>query len=196
MIGKITLEENNDLNYIYVNDIDNIEEISDNLSMNSDISEYKIEKIINFFKEKKLKIGMISSFEVQKEKRGQGIGRKLIEEFKKNIMQETDVDILIARTLNKQLKGFDLETFYNKYGFEGVLIEDGDLLMVSKGYREQIDNLLDLDIERKLITDWFKENKPKNEKEEKMLNFTIKRIKEKNKKLKKEKIKKTKKRLL
>lgn len=183
---------NSEIKTIINSSEDNYIEIEDNLLMNTDISEYKLEKILEYFKEHNLTVGMLTSIEVEESERGQGVGRKLMNYFEENIITKTDVDILIARKLNKQNEGFDLELFYEKYGFEGLLLEDGDLLMVTKGYRSKLDNYLDLKTERDLIKNWFEKNQIKNEKQRLMFEFANKRIKEtepNNKKRKRLKLK-------
>lgn len=170
------------LKAIIANNEEEIESISDSISMNSDISDSKLEKIIEYFQENNLKVGFISSFEVEVESRGQGIGKQLIETFKKNIVSKTDVDILLARNNNKQNEGFDLEKFYQKNGFKSVLLESGDLLMATKGYDLVLDNLLNLKEERQKIVEYFEKNEPESEDHEKLLSFTKKMQEKRNKK--------------
>ncbi len=158
---------------------DDLMYINDNLTMNTDISEYKLEKILKYLEDNNLNVSLLSEISVDEEFRGKGVGKKLMDSYMTKIYSSTDVDILIARTLNKQSKGFDLESFYEKHGFEGLILEDGDLFMVTKGYRDKLDDLLDLDKERQLIIDWFDKNEVKNDKDKKMLEFTKKRIEEK-----------------
>lgn len=168
------------LKAIIANNEEEIESISDSISMNSDISDSKLEKIIEYFQENNLKVGFISSFEVEAENRGQGLGKQLIEKFKEDIVSKTDVDILLARNNNKQNEGFNLETFYQKNGFKSVLLESGDLLMATKGYDLIFDNLLKLKDERKRIVDYFEKNEPESEDHEKLLSFVKKIQKERN----------------
>ena len=168
------------LKAIIANNEEEIESISDSISMNSDISDSKLEKIIEYFQENNLKVGFISSFEVEVENRGQGIGKQLIETFKKDIVSKTDVDILLARNNNKQNEGFDLEKFYQKNGFKSVLLESGDLLMATKGYDLVLDNLLNLKEERQKIVEYFEKNEPESDDHEKLLSFVKKIQKERN----------------
>lgn len=154
--------------------------INDNLAMNTDISEYKLEKIFEYLEKNELNVGLLSEISVNEDSRGKGVGKKLMDLYMSKISANTDVDILIARTLNEQNKGFDLESFYEKYGFEGLLLEDGDLFMVTKGFRDLFDDILDLDKERELILNWFEKNEVKNDKDKKMLEFTKKRNESKN----------------
>ncbi len=173
---------NSYLKAIIANNEEEIESISDSISMNSDISDFKLEKIIEYFQENNLKVGFISSFEVEAENRGQGLGKQLIEKFKEDIVSKTDVDILLARNNNKQNEGFDLEKFYQKNGFKSVLLESGDLLMATKGYDLVLDNLLNLKEERQKIVEYFEKNEPESEDHEKLLSFTKKMQEKRNKK--------------
>lgn len=115
--------KNGEINIVYSDkeDFEGLEMISDNITQNTDISESKIEKIFNYFKEKNLSVSLLSSLEINEKYRGKGEGKKLLERYEKEIMNKTDVEVLIARTENKQNKGFVLEKFYEKYGFKGII---------------------------------------------------------------------------
>ena len=146
--------KNGEINIVYSDkeDFEGLEMISDNITQNTDISESKIEKIFNYFKEKNLSVSLLSSLEINEKYRGKGEGKKLLERYEKEITNKTDVDVLIARTENKQNKGFILEKFYEKYGFKGIILDSGDLLMFSKGYDMVLEEYLNLDQERKKIS--------------------------------------------
>lgn len=139
-------------------DNEELESVKDNIYMNTDISESKLEKMFEYIEENNLKVGVVADLKVYDEYKGQGQGKKFMDYFKSEIMPNTDVDILLARTKNIQNKGFVLEDFYNKYGFKSVVLEDGDLLMVSKGFDQILENILNLKEERKNALNWFKDN--------------------------------------
>ena len=143
-IFKNFCNENGSLKSIHATKSFHMENISSSISFNSDISDNKLDKIIEYFIENELSVGFIQSFEVNEEKRGKGLGKKFMEEFEENVTKHTDVDFLLARFYNKQKEGFELEKFYNKYGFKSILLETGDLLMFNKGYDLIIDNVLEL----------------------------------------------------
>lgn len=159
MNGYLNFEnENGFLKTVLSTNEEEREYIEDSIAMNSDMSDEKIDKIFKYFNEKILKVGFIVALEVKETSKGNGVGRKFMDCFKSEVMEYTDVDILLARTQNKQSEGFNLELFYEKYGFKGVALEDGDMLMVSKGYENILDDLLNLKEERKYILSWFKEH--------------------------------------
>ena len=155
-----------------------IESIEDSISQNSEMSESKIEKMTKYFIKNKLKVGFISGLEVYGNSRGKGEGTKLMNQFKDKIMNNSDVDILLARTNKEQAEGFVLEKFYEKYGFKGIVLEDGDLLMVTKGYDIILEEVLGLKAERKMALDYYDKNKVTSQKTEDMLTFMKKKIKE------------------
>lgn len=97
-------------------------------------------------------------------------------------MNKTDVDVLIARTENKQNKGFILEKFYEKYGFKGIILDSGDLLMFSKGYDMVLEEYLNLDQERKKMIDYLDKNEKVKNKNQKLYDFLKNKIEEKEKK--------------
>lgn len=176
--------KNGEINIVYSDkeDFEGLEMISDNITQNTDISELKIEKIFNYFKEKNLSVSLLSSLEVNEKYRGKGEGKKLLERYEKEIMNKTDVDVLIARTENKQNKGFILEKFYEKYGFKGIILDSGDLLMFSKGYDMVLEEYLNLDQERKKMIDYLDKNEKVKNKNQKLYDFLKNKIEEKEKK--------------
>ena len=176
--------KNGEINIVYSDkeDFEGLEMISDNITQNTDISESKIEKIFNYFKEKNLSVSLLSSLEVNEKYRGKGEGKSLLEKYKKEIMNKTDVDVLIARTENKQNKGFVLEKFYEKYGFKGIILDSGDLLMFSKGYDMVLEEYLNLDQERKKMIDYLDKNEKVKNKNQKLYDFLKNKIEEKEKK--------------
>ena len=181
----ITFKTNKgEINIVYSDkdDFDGLEMISDNITQNTDISESKIEKIFNYFKEKNLSVSLLSSLEINEKYRGKGEGKKLLERYEKEIMNKTDVDVLIARTENKQNKGFILEKFYEKYGFKGIILDSGDLLMFSKGYDMVLEEYLNLDQERKKMIDYLDKNEKVKNKNQKLYDFLKNKIEEKEKK--------------
>ena len=169
--------EYGELNSMIGTDEFGMEYISSSICQNSDMNDDLIDKLTDYFNEKKLKVGFISSFLVKDEYRGFGVGSKLMNTFKKEIMSKTDVDILLARTENKQHKGFELENFYKKNGFEPVFLEDGDLLMVSKGYELILDDVLDLKNIRKQQIEFYSKNP--NNTERGLKSFEFAKAKEK-----------------
>lgn len=176
--------KNGEINIVYSDkeDFEGLEMISDNITQNTDISESKIEKIFNYFKEKNLSVSLLSSLEINEKYRGKGEGKKLLERYEKEIMNKTDVDVLIARTENKQNKGFILEKFYEKYGFKGIILDSGDLLMFSKGYDMVLEEYLNLDQERKKMIDYLDKNEKVKNKNQKLYDFLKNKIEEKEKK--------------
>ena len=91
-------------------------------------------------------------------------------------MNKTDVDVLIARTENEQNKGFLLEKFYEKYGFKGIILNSGDLLLFSKGYTEVLDEYLNINEERKEIVEYLEENEKVKNKNKKLYYFLKNKI--------------------
>lgn len=178
---KIFKNKHGELRAILAKDESGIDNIENSMMQNSDLSESKIDKLIEYLKEKDLKVGFVASLEVYEESKGKGKGKEFMDTFKEEIMKETDVDILLARTRNKQNKGFNLEEFYEKYGFKGIALEYGDLLMVSKGFDIVLEKELGLIEEREMIQEFYKKNEPKSREEIEILNFIKKKEKkEKN----------------
>jgi len=173
------------LNCVVANDFDGIGNISDMCIQNSDISENKIEIIANYFTEKGLMVGFLSSIEVNEGFRGQGVGRELMDQFKEKIMSNTDVDLLYARSNNEQAAGFIIEDFYEKYGFRSILLEDGDILMLSKGYDLVFEEILGLKEEREMIAGFFNKNAPQNKNQLDVLSFVKRKMAESKNKFKK-----------
>tara|TARA_Y100001960_G_C14782601_1_gene888015 strand:- start:7968 stop:8558 length:591 start_codon:yes stop_codon:yes gene_type:complete len=172
--------EKGELNAIIAIEDYAIDEISDSFSMNSDISESKLDLIFDYLREHNLKVGFISSFEISEEYRGQGAGRELIDLFNEQVAKITDIDLLFARNNNKQKEGFNLEEFYKRNGFKSVFLESGDILMATKGYDKIFDKLLNLKEERKRIIEYFDNNPPEDEDMVKLLAFTKKMQIERN----------------
>jgi hypothetical protein len=166
------------LKAIYATNYLEIESIEDGMLMNSDLSESKIEKINKYFIDNNLKVGFISSLGVNKENASNGEGRILMNQFKNEIMSNTDVDILLARHNNEQADGFVLEDFYKKYGFKAIALEDGDMLMVTKGYDVVLEDLLELKKERSIAIDYYEKNPPENQKQKELLNFMKSKVNE------------------
>lgn len=69
--------KNGEINIVYSDkeDFEGLEMISDNITQNTDISESKIEKIFNYFKEKNLSVSLLSSLEINEKYRGKGEGK-------------------------------------------------------------------------------------------------------------------------
>jgi len=166
------------LKAIYARNYLEIESIEDSMLMNSDLSENKIEKINKYFIDNNLKVEIISSFGVNEDSAGKGEGRTLMNQFKGEIMSKTDVDILLARNNNKQAKGFVLEDFYKKYGFKAIALEDGDMLMATKGYDVVLEDLLELEKERSIAIDYYEKNPPENQMQKDVLSFMKKKVEE------------------
>lgn len=169
--------------------------IEDNFHANTDISEYKVELIFEYINKKELNVAFISDFNVPKELAGKGIGTELINKFKKDSKEGFDFEILFARSENKQQEGFVLEEFYEKHGFKSVLLEFGDILMVTKGYELIFEDILHLKEERKRAFDFFNKQDKLSYDQKKTKDFMIKKEKyinemkkTKNKKKKRQKI--------
>jgi hypothetical protein len=166
------------LKSIYAKNYLEIKSIEDSMAQNSDLSEIKIEKIIKYFIDNNLKVGFISSLEVDEKSLGNGEGRNLMNQFQNKIMKKTDVDILLSRSNNKQKEGFVLEEFYMKYGFKSIILEDGDMLMVTKGYDIILEDLLELNKERELVIDYYEKNIPENQIQKDIFKFMKSKIEE------------------
>lgn len=155
-----------------------LDDLMDSIAMNSDLSENKMEKMKEYIEENELTAAFVANLKVDENARGKGLGRQLMNLFENETAKNADIKILFARTLNKQAKGFDLESFYEGYGFKGLVSECGDLLMVSKSHHEALDNKLGMKEERKLILDYYSKNKPSSKEEGKMVEFSKRREQE------------------
>lgn len=181
------IEDKGYLKSLFVNDIEELELIKDNVDMNSDFREFFIDGVFEYIEKNNLSVSMITDFRVYLESQGQGIGSRLINEYKEKIMNKSDIDILIARTNNQQKDGFVLEEFYKRYGFESLDYSDGDILMVSKKHCIKLERELKLDNFRKKALKWFKENGV-DANQQNYYNFLIKKEKDSQKNRKKHKI--------
>lgn len=119
--------------------------ISDAMYATSDYEEDYLDKLTEYLQKNHDLVGMVSNLLVPEEKRGEGIGNKLMAKFCDQIMANSDIDILLARVEKKQKDGFDLEKFYEKFGFKAVHKSDEDLLMVSKGYEDTLRKVIGVD---------------------------------------------------
>lgn len=84
------------------------------------------------------KIGFLGSILIKEDHRGKGLGKEFMEDFMEKISSKSDIDFLFARIDNPQLNNFKLDKFYKKYGFESVIYNNSEMLMVNKGQKQKI----------------------------------------------------------
>lgn len=84
---------------------------------------------------------MISTLYVDADKRGNGFASKLVDEYIEKT-KDFDISFVYARTATPQLNDFNLQYFYESKGFEKIMYNNGDTLMVSTKCAKKIKTLL------------------------------------------------------
>lgn len=97
-----------------------------------------INRFLMYIEDRVEHTGFLAHIRVSSNARGEGFGRNLMDAFDKSFSARTDMDFLVAHTDNPQEQGFNLLSFYRKYGFEPVIHHDGMVLMVNKGWAREL----------------------------------------------------------
>lgn len=92
--------------------------------------------LIAYLEDHDFKVSCVDSLFVQRADRGKGIGKRLMQDYMDQVAVNTDMDFLFASTGNHQAPGFDLEKFYEQFGYKSVIYSYASetLLMVTKGH--------------------------------------------------------------
>lgn len=102
----------------------------------------RLNDLLCYLDDRYQRIGFLGSLHVAKESRGQGVGAALMREFMAKVSPKTEVDLVIAEISNPQRKGFDLQTFYESFGFEPVCGIGNKLLMATKDQADELREIL------------------------------------------------------
>ncbi|MFT6347076.1 MAG: GNAT superfamily N-acetyltransferase [Psychromonas sp.] len=101
-----------------------------------------INALISILRDKYGTVGLLAELYVKRIWRGQGYGKVLMSNFESQTLDVTKVDILVALTAEPQLKGFNLQRYYESRGFQAVYLNGDSVLMANKGQAETIINNL------------------------------------------------------
>ncbi|WP_415912771.1 hypothetical protein [Neptuniibacter sp. QD37_11] len=87
-----------------------------------------LEGVWHFIQDHCCSVNFLMEIKVGKDMRGRGLGNGLMEALGKEVWED-DFSFLFARVEIPQKEGFNLEKFYNGFGYEGLIKMNGDLLM-------------------------------------------------------------------
>lgn len=99
-------------------------------------------RLIAMFEVSYSSVGYLNRIYVHRHHRAMGEGARMMARFQEEVESHTDVDFLFAKVMTPQSKGFDLKSFYERRGYQGVTVANTFLLMANKGQAARIRNWL------------------------------------------------------